>query len=97
MYANTRSSACRYRSDRLMVPPTLLGGDIEDNEAADESDFVEHGVWLRFLWFVRCLRYMLARRVCRRDPLPRRLNGICGRGPQLVWGRSPRGQGPAQL
>src|SRR5438067_13545097 len=24
-------------------------------EAADEDDFVEHGVWLRFFWFVRCL------------------------------------------
>jgi hypothetical protein len=38
-------------------------------------------------WFVRCLRYMLARRMCRRDPLPRRLDRICGRGPQLAWGR----------
>jgi len=38
-------------------------------------------------WFVRCLRYMLAQRVCRRDPLPRRLDGICGRGPQLAWGQ----------
>src|ERR1700678_1098240 len=43
--------------------------------------------WLRFFWFVRCLRYMLARRVCRRDPLPRRLDGICGKGPQLAWGK----------
>jgi hypothetical protein len=40
------------------------------SEAADEDNFVEHGVWLRFL-FVRCLRYKLAPRVCRRDPLPR--------------------------
>src|SRR6266478_3971444 len=38
-------------------------------------------------WFVRCLRYMLAQRVCRRDPLPRRLDRICGRGPQLAWGQ----------
>jgi hypothetical protein len=30
---------------------------------------------------------MLARRVCRRDPLPRRLDGICGKGPQLAWGK----------
>jgi hypothetical protein len=30
---------------------------------------------------------MLAQRVCRRDPLPRRLDGICGRGPQLAWGQ----------
>lgn len=30
---------------------------------------------------------MLARRVCRRDPLPRRLDDICGRGPQLAWGK----------
>lgn len=36
---------------------------------------------------VRCLRYMLAQRVCRRDPLPRRLDRICGRGPQLAWGQ----------
>ena len=28
-----------------------------------------------------------ARRVCRRDPLPRRLDRICGRGPQLAWGQ----------
>ena len=42
---------------------------------------------IRFFWFVRCLRYMLARRVCRRDPLPRRLDEICGRGPQLAWGK----------
>src|SRR5436190_24360882 len=37
--------------------------------------------------FVRCLRYMLAQRACRRDPLPRRLDRICGRGPQLAWGQ----------
>jgi hypothetical protein len=30
---------------------------------------------------------MLAQRVCRRDPLPRRLDRICGRGPQLAWGQ----------
>jgi hypothetical protein len=30
---------------------------------------------------------MLAQWVCRRDPLPRRLDGICGRGPQLAWGQ----------
>src|SRR5260370_26921159 len=30
---------------------------------------------------------MPARRVCRRDPLPRRLDEICGRGPQLAWGK----------
>ncbi len=62
--------------------PALLGCDVEHDvfavvlsgfgfcvlsEAADEDDFVEHGVWLRFFWCVRCLRYMLARRVCRRD------------------------------
>jgi hypothetical protein len=34
-----------------------------------------------------CLRYMLARRVCRRDPLPRRLDRICGRGPRLAMGQ----------
>jgi hypothetical protein len=39
------------------------------------------------LWFVRCLRYMLTQRVCRRDPLPRRREGFCGRGPQLAWGQ----------
>jgi hypothetical protein len=59
------------------------------SEAADEDDFVEHGVWLRFFWFVRCLRYMLAQRVCRRYPLPRRLDGICGKGPSLPGARSP--------
>jgi hypothetical protein len=86
----------------LVVLPAFLGCDVEDNvvfvvlsgfgfcvlsEAADENDFVEHGVWLRFFWFVRCLRYMLAQRVCRRDPLPRRLDRIWGRGPQLAWGQ----------
>jgi hypothetical protein len=30
---------------------------------------------------------MLAQRVCRRDPLPRRLDRICGRGPQLARGQ----------
>ena len=86
----------------FVVLPAFLGCDVEDDvlfvvlsdfgfcvlsEAADEDDFVEHGVWLRFFWFVRCLRYMLAQRVCRRDPLPRRLERICGRGPQLAWGQ----------
>ena len=38
--------------------------------------------------FVRCLRYMLAQRVCvLLDPLPRRLDRTCGRGPQLAWGQ----------
>jgi hypothetical protein len=73
----------------FVVLPAFLGCDVEDDlltvvlsgfgscvlsEAADEDDFVEHGVWLRFFWFVRCLRYALAQRVCRRDPLPRRLD-----------------------
>src|SRR5271163_2160622 len=35
---------------------------------------------------VRCLRYMLARRVCRLQLLPRRVDGICGRGPKLALG-----------
>src|SRR5271170_3736142 len=29
---------------------------------------------------------MLAQRVCRRDPLPRRVERICGRGPRLAMG-----------
>jgi hypothetical protein len=38
---------------------------------------------------------MLARRVCRRDPLPRRLETIRGRGPELVSGEesTPRRRG----
>jgi hypothetical protein len=36
---------------------------------------------------VRCLRYMLAQRVWRGDPLPRRLDRICGRGPELALGQ----------
>src|SRR5580693_1648353 len=87
----------------FVVLPAFLGCDVEDDvlavilsgfgfcvlsEPADEDDFVEHGVWLHFFWFVRCLRYMLARRVCRRDPLPRRLDRICGRGPRLAMGQS---------
>src|SRR5271170_4752231 len=85
----------------FVVLPAFLGCDVEDDElavvlsgfgfcvlseAADEDDFVEHGVWLRFFWFVRWMRYMLAQRVCRRDPLPRRLDRICGRGPRLAMG-----------
>jgi hypothetical protein len=93
----------------FVVLPAFVGCDVEDDvlavvlsgfgfrvlsEAADEDDFVEHGVWLRFFSFVRCLRYMLAQRVCRCDPLPRRLDRICGKGPQLAWGKEsapPRG------
>jgi len=86
----------------FVVLPAFLGCNVEDDvlfvvlsgfgfcvlsEAADEGDLVKHGDWLRFFWFVRCLRYMLARRVCRRDPLPRRLDGICGRGPKLALGQ----------
>src|SRR5216683_1676944 len=52
----------------FVVLPAFLGCDVEDDvltvvlsgfgfcvlsEAADEDDFVEHGVWLRFFWFVR--------------------------------------------
>jgi hypothetical protein len=89
----------------LVVLPALLGGEMEDDvlavvlsgfgfcilsEAADESDFVEHGVCLRFFLVVRWLRYRLARRVCRRDPLPRRLDGICGRGPKPCFGGGVR-------
>jgi hypothetical protein len=77
----------------FVVLPAFLGSDVEDDvlavvlsgfgfcvlsEAADEDDFVDYGVWLHFFWFVRWMRYMLAQRVCRRDPLPRRLDGICG-------------------
>jgi hypothetical protein len=86
----------------FVVLPAFLSCDIEDyvfavvlsgfgfcvlSEAADEDDFVEHGVWLHFFWFVRCLRYMLAQRVCRRDPLPRGLDRVCGRGPTLALGQ----------
>jgi integrase len=45
---------------------TFAGGGLDLcvlSEATDESDFVEHGSWLRFFWFVRCLRYTLAERV----------------------------------
>jgi len=34
----------------------------------------------------RCLRYTLARRVCRANPLSRRVDGVCGRGPRLAMG-----------
>ena len=52
----------------FVVLPAFLGGDVEDDvlfvvlsgfgfcvlpEAGDEDDFVEHGIWLRFFWFVR--------------------------------------------
>ena len=86
----------------FVVLPAFLGCDVEDDvlavvlsgfgfcvlsETADEDDFVDYVFGLRFFWFVRCLRYMLARRVCRRDPLPRRLDRICGRGPRLAMGQ----------
>ena len=32
------------------------------------------------------MRYMLARRVCRSDLLPRRVEEICGEGPELASG-----------
>src|SRR5580700_7354774 len=85
----------------FVVLPAFLGCDVEDNvlavvlsgfgfcvlsEAADEDDFVEHGVWLRFFWFVRWMRYMLARRVCRRDPLPRRLRNDSWKGTRACLG-----------
>src|SRR6202049_1038090 len=69
----------------FVVLPAFLGCDVEDDvlfvvlsgfgfcvlpEAADEDDFVEHGVWLPFFCFVRCLRYLLARGGCRRARLP---------------------------
>jgi hypothetical protein len=88
----------------LVVLPAFLGCDVEDDvlfvvlsgfgfrvlsEAADENDFVEHGVWLRFFWFVRCLRYMLARRVCRAThSLGDWIESAEG-DPNLLWGRSP--------
>src|ERR1700677_4938455 len=89
----------------FVVLPAFLGCDVEDDvlavvlsgfgfcvlsEAADEDDFVEHVVWLRFFWFVCWMRYMLAQRVCRRDPLLRRLDRICGRGPKLALGQESR-------
>src|SRR5258708_4371781 len=58
----------------FVVLPAFLGCDVEDDvlfvvlsgfgfcilaEAADECDLVEHGIWLRFFWFVRWMRYML--------------------------------------
>jgi hypothetical protein len=36
------------------------------------------------------MRYMLARRVCRRDPLPRRPREFCGRGPKLALAEGVR-------
>ena len=89
----------------FVVLPAFLGCDVEDDvlavvlsgfgfcvlsEAADEDDFVEHGVWLRFFCFVRCLRYMLARRVCRRDPLPRRLDENLRKGTTACLGEGVR-------
>ena len=52
-----------------------------------EGVMSNHDSYSDFLWFVRCMRYMLARRVCRRDPLPRRLDRIWGRGPKLALGQ----------
>jgi hypothetical protein len=37
-----------------------------------------------------CLRYMLAQWVCRRDPLLRRLDRICGKGPPACLGQGVR-------
>jgi hypothetical protein len=82
----------------FIVLPAFLGSNVENDElsvvlgclclcilseAADEDDLVEHGVIAPFLWVcVRWMRYKLARRVCPRDRLPRRLKRIWGRGPQ---------------
>jgi hypothetical protein len=85
----------------LVVLPALLGCDVEDDvlfvvlsgvgfcvlsETADEDDFVEHGVWLRFFWFVPLSAVHACPEGVPRDPLPRRLDGICGRGPELASG-----------
>jgi hypothetical protein len=85
----------------FVVLPALLGCDVEDDvlfvvlsgfgfcvlpEAADEDDFVEHGVGLRFFWFVRCLRYMLAQRVPSR-PTPSATGQNLRKGTQLALGQ----------
>ena len=89
----------------FIVFSPFLGGEVEDNElaivlsgfgfcvlteAADERDFVEHGVRLLFFWLAASLRCMLVRRMCRRDPLPRRLDRFYGSGPTGLsrWSRA---------
>lgn len=84
----------------LVVLPALLGGEMKDDvvavvlscfgfcvlsEPADESDLVEHGV-VSF-WFVPLSAVHAYPTGVSRDPLPRRLDGICGRGPKLVLGK----------
>src|SRR5271170_6500079 len=89
----------------LVVLPALLGCDVEDDEltvvlsgfgfcilteSADEGDFVEHGVGLRFFWFCP----LSAVHACPEGvPPPSSSRGEWTESvegdPNLLWGRSP--------
>ena len=89
----------------LVVLPALLGCDVEDDEltvvlsgfgfcilteSADEGDFVEHGVGLRFFW----LCPLSAVHACPEGvPSPSSSRGEWTESvegdPNLLWGRSP--------
>jgi hypothetical protein len=91
----------------FVVLPAFLGCDIEDDvlavvlsgfgfcvlsEAADEDDFVEHGVWLHFFWFVglsagcgTCLPGGCAVATHSLGDWTESAEG----DPNLLWGRSP--------
>ena len=89
----------------LVVLPALLGSDVEDDEltvvlsgfgfcilteSADEDDFVEHGVRLRFFWVCP----LSAVHACPEGvPSPSSSRGEWTESvegdPNLLWGRSP--------
>src|SRR5271163_1939787 len=93
----------------LVVLPALLGCDVEDDEltvvlggfgfcilteSADEGDFVEHGVGLRFFW----LCPLSAVHACPEGvPSPSSSQGEWRESvegdPNLLWGRSPHLEG----
>ena len=88
----------------FVVLPALLGCDVEDDvltvvlsgfgfcvlsEAADGDDFVEHGVWLRFFWFVRCLQQCLPNGCAVATHSLGDWTEYAEGDPDSLWGRSP--------
>src|ERR1700722_549090 len=86
----------------FVVLPAFLGCDVEDDvlfvvlsgfgfcvlsEAADEDDFVEHGVLAPFLLVCPLSAVHACPTGVPSRPLPRRLERICGRGPKLALGQ----------
>jgi len=98
----------------FVVLPALLGCDVENDvlavvlsglgfcvrpDATDGDDFVEHGVWLSFFWFVRWMRYMLSRRgaVAAHFRGSVSLSVLTITGLQMYWNRFWRPGGSTQF